>query len=92
MGMRQRKWAKKKRRWLRLQMGGHCAHCQEQRNLTFDCIEGLGDCHGKKEYSWRTSIYWREWRKGNLQLLCKSCHDVKSGLENKKLAQIEQPF
>jgi 5-methylcytosine-specific restriction endonuclease McrA len=29
------------------------------------------------EFSWRTSFYRRQWKQGNLQLLCQTCNAKK---------------
>lgn len=80
MGLRQREWARKTRLKLRRLLGMRCAECHSRyyAKLEFDCIKPIGDSHGKKEWSWRMSIYRREFKLGNLQLLCDKCHNKKT--------------
>ena len=98
MGLRQRKWARKTKLRLRTALGNRCVICHSQSNLEFDCVLPLGDNHGKKEYSWRMSIYNRQHRDGNLQLLCDFCHNLKSIGDNnllreyKRLTKKNNPF
>lgn len=92
MGVRQRLWAKNTRLKLRRLLGLKCIKCgsKDYRKLEFDCIVPLGDNHGKKEWSWRMSIYRRELKLNNLQLLCDKCHGIKSSQETKD--RNNQPF
>ena len=91
MGLRQRQWAARKRLELRRLLGMKCAYCgsRDLRKLEFDVIIPV-DCasygHHKMEWSWRMSFYFRQYRQGNLQLLCGgyvgSCHSKKTYAEN----------
>ena len=83
MGLRQRIWARKQRLLLRRKLGMKCNHCSSKfyMKLEFDCIKPIGDSHGRKEWSWRMSIYRYQFSVGNLQLLCDKCHNKKSGFE-----------
>lgn len=55
-----------------------CAWCSSRDNLQFDCRMPKGrEHHGKSLYD-RMRFYFREFHSGNLQLLCKKCHQQKS--------------
>lgn len=86
MGVAQREWAERKRDELREELGGCCKVCGTRRKLEFDCIIPQGDKHHKMEWSWRISFYRAQHRTGNLQLLCKKHHELKSVADKKKLA------
>jgi len=59
-------------------LGGICARCSKTERLQFDCIEPRGkEHHGKSLYD-RMRFYMQEFRRGNLQLLCTPCHQLKS--------------
>jgi len=77
MGLRQRRWAHKARKRLLKLLGDRCNECHSEENLELDCIIPLGDAHHKMEFSWRTSFYRRQWKQGNLQLLCQTCNAKK---------------
>ena len=78
VGKRQRVWADRARFDLRERLGGVCVHCGSEKNLEFDCIEPQGDRHHRMESSIRVSFYRKEFRRNNLQLLCRECHIRKS--------------
>jgi hypothetical protein len=84
MGLRQREWARKQRLKLCRLLGLQCKQCssRDYRKLEFDCIKPIGDNHGKKEWSWRISIYRQQHKNNNLQLLCDKCHNKKTAKEN----------
>lgn len=81
MGKRQRDWARKVRLKLRRLLEFRCKACGSNINLEFDCIKPLGNNHGKLEWSWRMSIYRKQYEENNLQLLCALCHSKKSAKE-----------
>lgn len=78
MSLRQREWAERKTKALRKQLGAKCAWCGSTRKLEFDCIKPKGHRHHKIEWSWRISFYIKEFKNGNLQLLCKH-HNAAKG-------------
>jgi len=85
MGMRQRKWARKAAKRLKLVLGYCCAcGCGRFQRLQFDCIIPQGDRHHKIEFSWRISFYRRQAKQGNLQLLAEPCHITKTKTERTK--------
>lgn len=94
MGQRQRVWAEKQTQRLRQLLGLKCARCPAKLNLSFDVIVPVGDYHGrKKEWSWRLSLYRREFDKGNLQLLCGPCNSRKhDNLELQSFELVDCPF
>lgn len=63
-------------------LGMMCRMCGGIENLEFDCIEPQGDEHHKMDTSHRMCFYWRQYRRGNLQVLCVDCHAKKSALES----------
>ena len=87
MGLRQRQWAWQKTLELRELLGNKCSQCKRKRkDLQFDCIESRGDHHHQKmEWSWRMSFYRKQFREGNLQLLCGWCHGRKSQSELERI-------
>src|SRR5262245_43812103 len=78
MGMRQKLWARRTRDKLKETLGSACKRCGKTENLEFDCIRPAGDFHHKLDAGRRTTFYVRQWRSGNLQLLCAKCHNLKS--------------
>ena len=82
MGKPQREWARQARADLVKKLGGKCSICGEKIKLEIDCIEPRGHEHHRMEWSQRISFYRRQDRDGNLQLLCRSCHERKSRFEN----------
>jgi len=78
MGIRQRLWAKTVKRRLLLDLGARCARCPATATLEFDCIEPRGHTHHALGYADRMAFYLRQFRSGNLQLLCNRCHRIKT--------------
>jgi 5-methylcytosine-specific restriction endonuclease McrA len=78
---RQMLWARQARADLREAMGGVCCHCGSGENLEFDCIVPTGDYHHKLGVKSRVSFYRQQWLCGNLQLLCRPCHEIKTRQE-----------
>lgn len=77
MGMRQREWA---RRWtsiLKWLLGYRCAYCGIEEGCEFD-VKIPVKPHSQIEWSVLISFYRREYEKGNLQLLCRSCNARKN--------------
>ncbi len=59
-------------------LGGKCAYCQTKENLEFDhiipCLSDMSKMsRSKREWHW-----FDEYSKGNLQLLCASCNNIKN--------------
>ena len=67
------------RRRLIAEMGGICTSCGDDEDtsgfaLEFDHPNGR-DWTPRKKNRWvRMTLYWRDWRAGNLRLLCKRCN------------------
>ena len=78
VGLRQRQWAKRARAKLLEALGGCCRHCGSLDSLEFDCIIPKGDRHHRLSSADRVSFYRLEHSLGNLQILCASCHNLKS--------------
>lgn len=90
MGKKQKEWARKKRRDLMLKLGGCCAVCGTEEDLTFDCIEPSGDAHHKYDTSQRMSFYRVQHAIKNLQILCETHQAEKSKSEQQY--GVEEPF
>ena len=69
-----KEWAKQKRRELLAHFGNECAHCGAVENLEFDCISPRGHRHHRGDASQRMCFYRRQFRQGNLQVLCTACN------------------
>ena len=63
---------------LRADLGERCARCSLPFDLEFDCIQPNGPAHHGKSFCDRIRFYVREHQRGNLQLLCVKCHQLKS--------------
>lgn len=74
---RQVVWAQNKRAWLMKVLGSKCARCPSVTCLTFDCIKPRGGAHHKLSSVSRMTFYVREFRQGNLQILCHDCNSRK---------------
>ena len=74
MGKAEKEWARRKRRELMALLGEVCAHCGTNENLEFDCIRPQGDRHHRGDASQRMCFYRRQFRLGNLQVLCGVCN------------------
>jgi hypothetical protein len=81
MAKRQRQWAKRKTSDLRVALGNKCAQCGHTANLEFDCIQAMGHAHHVLGVEMRYYFYRQQNEAGNLQLLCKACHEPKSKAE-----------
>ena len=71
-------WARDKRDDLYVLMGGVCQHCGEIDDLQFDHIQAIDWVPSRYSWSSRIAEYRRAYAAGNLQLLCDSCHAVKT--------------
>ncbi len=69
-----KEWARQKRRDLMALFGNVCAHCGTAENLEFDCIYPTGHRHHRGDASQRMCFYRRQFREGNLQVLCNVCN------------------
>ncbi len=58
-------------------LGNVCAHCGTDQNLEFDCLSPRGDRHHRGDASQRMCFYRRQFREGNLQVLCNVCNGRK---------------
>jgi len=61
-------------------LGNKCAACGATENLEFDCREPVVEQHHGMDPSQRITFYKRQWRFGNLQILCGSCNAFKGGM------------
>lgn len=66
------------------ELGGKCARCPRTEHLDCDVIVSVGPAHHFMSYPERVRFYWQQHLKGNLQLLCKTCHLAKTTAENSK--------
>ena len=87
-------WARNARFRLMFLLGGCCAQCSTTKELEFDCIVPQGDKHHKAGMVARTTFYRRQYKEGNLQILCRRCNNKKSVSDLAYLKQLEetQPF
>ena len=95
MAKAQKEWARRKRSELLELLGNVCAHCGTTENLEFDCISPRGDRHHRGEASQRMCFYRRQFREGNLQVLCNVCNGRKGDEEPVLLLTAplaEEPF
>lgn len=61
-----------------LALGNRCVICGRTECLTFDCIRPMGHSHHCMNGNQRLRFYYRQWRAGNLQVLCAECNTRKS--------------
>ena len=82
MARRQRRWARESLDRLRIALNGRCNRCGDKEHLEFDCIKPQGHKHHSQGIGFRATFYWRQARAGNLQLLCRNCHSLKTLTDN----------
>ena len=58
--------------------GGVCARCRGGERLEFDLKISDGGRHHSLSHSERQRFYLLEFQKGNLQILCRKCHQEKT--------------
>ncbi len=95
MARAQKEWAKQKRHELMVLLGEVCAHCGTGEDLEFDCISPRGHRHHRGDASQRMCFYRRQFRDGNLQVLCKVCNARKGDEEPGLVVRAplaEEPF
>ncbi len=90
MARAQKEWARQKRHELMSLLGNVCAHCGTAENLEFDCIYPKGDRHHRGEASQRMCFYRRQFREGNLQVLCNVCNSRKG--DDKPVLVVRAPL
>lgn len=78
---------KKQQEFLREDLGARCARCSRSEELEFDCIIPQGSFHHGQSLCDRTNFYVQQHLKGNLQLLCRDCHSIKSTKDKFNLQQ-----
>jgi len=60
-------------------LGNACSWCGSTTDLEFDCIRPQGDKHHKVGSAARVCFYRKQhFEFGNLQLLCRACHELKT--------------
>ena len=74
-------YARRSRSALVIELGGRCRCCSATACLEFDCIIPRGRTHHLMPWPERVRFYWQEQLVGNLQLLCKPCHQRKTALD-----------
>lgn len=74
---RQVRWAHAQRAHLLKILGEKCVRCMVTTNLTFDCIKPTGGRHHRLSSVARMTFYNRQFRLGNLQILCHDCNSKK---------------
>lgn len=83
MAKRQKRWARITLDRLRQALGNECNRCGSDGPLEFDCIKPQGHAHHAQSTDYRATFYWRQARAGNLQLLCRDCHQDKSAADQR---------
>ena len=66
-------------------LGGKCSRCPAVSALEFDCVVPQGPAHHRLDFPAKIRWYWQEYSRGNLQLLCRACHQRKTVEENRKV-------
>lgn len=77
--------ARKSRTELLFALGGKCARCPRADCLEFDCVLPQGPQHHHMPAPERMRFYWRQHCRGNLQVLCATCHLRKTQDDNRKI-------
>ena len=73
-------WSRAKRADLMRILKPVCKRCGATACLTFDCIVPKGGYHHKLSSVARMTFYVRQFRAGNLQVLCHDCNSRKRDL------------
>src|SRR5262249_53207718 len=70
-------WARRRRAKLLCQLGSKCAACGATDELQLDLVSAAGvQTHGNGRTG-RICFYVRQWRMGNVRLLCADCNELK---------------
>ncbi len=69
--------AKAKREQIMTILGWRCAACGATENLTLDHIKPLNKAHRPDGYVARQWEYVKQYRQGNIQILCETCQTTK---------------
>jgi hypothetical protein len=77
---RQKRWRIKWRKRILDSFGNKCAVCQATEHLELDCREPRGHDHHASGPAGRICFYLREWRAGNLQILCEKHNNLKGDM------------
>lgn len=77
MGIKPENYLKIRKHFIKL-LGGECAFCHTKEDLQFDHISPCKTWMSKMSRSKREWHWFDEYTKGNLQLLCKSCNNIKN--------------
>jgi len=68
-------------------LGNKCAKCPQTTDLQFDCIQPCGPAHHGLGMYDRMIFYVLQQRNDNLQLLCTTCHQIKSAQDKFNLRE-----
>jgi hypothetical protein len=82
MGNKSNQWAARSRARLIAALGGRCQRCREIADLTVDVLRASDTRHHGMSPAQRVSYYWREYRRGNLRILCAGCHAQDAGRQD----------
>lgn len=74
MSCRQVNYANRRKAELIIAMGSQCWGCGSTHDLEIDHPNGRDWQPRKKSFSHRIIIYWREWLRGEVRLLCAKCN------------------
>lgn len=77
---KRKEYARKSRLRLIVALGGKCVHCGTTERLEFDHINPDSRTWDLRRAGmfYSMTLYWRDYRAGLLQLLCRHCNAVKS--------------
>ncbi len=93
MAARQMEWGRRKRAEIMAALGNVCAgfgrKCRNTKHLELDCIKPVGNMHAKWGYDTRVRFYIKQFKAGNLQILCNKCHERKSTKEQRDQGNME---
>jgi hypothetical protein len=86
MSCRQVNYANRRKAELIAAMGGRCWGCGATHDLQIDHPNGRDWKPREKSFCHRIIIYWREWLRHEVRLLCATCN------EDRRYNGVELPF
>jgi 5-methylcytosine-specific restriction endonuclease McrA len=84
MSFPRRRRAIRARLELIFEMGGKCERCSSVERLEFHVVQSVGGEHHYYDWSQRIRFYRSQLERGNLQLLCRVCHQRQTTSDNCK--------
>ena len=77
----------RRKKFLMEALGNKCAKCPSVVDLQFDCKTAMGPAHHGMGMYDRMIFYVLMFRNDNLQLLCETCHQIKSAQDKFNLRE-----